>query len=880
MPSSFVSFRTSLWRAGLLAAGLAPLSAQTVTTPYPILFVTQVPVPEDFITIGATFGNHRGTIDSVARGGDLWIRYPGGMLRNLTQLAGFGNAGFQGANSIAVRDPCVHWSGSRALFAMVQGATAQQYQHVVYYWRLYEVTGLGPTDTPVISLVPNQPANCNNVTPIYGSDGRILFTSDRSRDGSAHLYPPRDEYEVTPIVSGLWSLDPTSGDLRLLNHAPSGDFTPLVDSFGRVIFTQWDHLQRDQLADIDHSQPTYGMFNWSSEAVNAVPTTSVAEVFPEPRPSRTDLLAGTNMRGLLFNHFFPWQMHQDGTAIETLNHIGRHELHVYFDSAINGDPNVHDFYVPPSVRLSLENFFHIAEDPQQPGRYLGTDAPEFYSHSSGQLVAMVVPPGANPDQISVVHLTHPDTRTLTSSPGPSHSGHYRDPLPLSDGTLVAAHTAFTGASANTGTTAQPSTPFAFRLRQLVASGSHLTAGTALTSGISKSVSWWSPDVMVNYSGPLWELSPVEVRALPVPPLTSEPLPSPEQAAFALAGVAPAALRQFLREQQLALITSRNVTTRDRADQQQPYNLRVAGTSTQTLGSPGQVYDVAHLQILQGDLLRGIGGVGSPDPGRRVLAQPLHDAVAVAAMPPQSVGPSGSVAIGNDGSMAAFVPASRALTWQLTDPSGGPVVRERYWLTFQPGEIRVCASCHGANTFDQQNQPEPQNVPQALVDLLRHWQASTGPVLPAAGAGFVGGFGNPQNVLTIDGSHGGFGRRVDVPSTQPFTLQMASPLAGPSNALFALWARIGVPTPAEQLPTAVGTFLFAPQFLAPGNPLLLTLSNGFFPDPGALFAPLPVPWAAPIPPLGVSLELTLQGAMLDASSPAGLAVTNALILRVQ
>ena len=39
-------------------------------------------------------------------------------------------------------------------------------------------------------------------------------------------------------------------------------------------------------------------------------------------------------------------------------------------------------------------------------------------------------------------------------------------------------------------------------------------------------------------------------------------------------------------------------------------------------------------------------------------------------------------------MAAFVPARRAMTWQLTDPAGAPVVRERYWLTFQPGEIRT------------------------------------------------------------------------------------------------------------------------------------------------------------------------------------------------
>lgn len=41
----------------------------------------------------------------------------------------------------------------------------------------------------------------------------------------------------------------------------------------------------------------------------------------------------------------------------------------------------------------------------------------------------------------------------------------------------------------------------------------------------------------------------------------------------------------------------------------------------------------------------------------------------------------------------------ALSWQLTDPQGTPVARERYWVTFQPGEVRVCTSCHGINDKD-------------------------------------------------------------------------------------------------------------------------------------------------------------------------------------
>jgi hypothetical protein len=40
-----------------------------------------------------------------------------------------------------------------------------------------------------ITRVPHQPANYNNVSPIYDTNGRILFTSDRPRDGSPQLYP-------------------------------------------------------------------------------------------------------------------------------------------------------------------------------------------------------------------------------------------------------------------------------------------------------------------------------------------------------------------------------------------------------------------------------------------------------------------------------------------------------------------------------------------------------------------------------------------------------------------------------------------------------------------------------------------------------------------
>ena len=711
-----------------------PAAPSGLSLPYPILFVTQLPIRADFTTIGSTFGNHLPRLNSAGRGGDLWIRYTDGSLKNLTAAAGYGEEGMQGAGAIAVRDPSMHWDGEKAVFSMVVGAPTVQYQEPTTYWQLYEISGLGADETPLITKVPNQPAAFNNISPLYASDDRILFTSDRPRNGQSHLYPQLDEYELAPTNTGMWSLDPANGDLRLLNHAPSGNFTPIIDSFGRVIFTQWDHLQRDQQADADASAGTpgencyaggsaadvpYDTFNYSDESAGAAVLDDRTEVFPEPRPCRQDLLAGTNLAGHRFNHFFPWMMNQDGTGSETLNHIGRQELHGYVPASLTDDPALEDYYgqynrFNPHDR-SIENMFQVKEDPLRPGTYYGVEAPEFATHASGQVISMTAPPSLDADHMAVTFVTHEDTSGYTDDPSPDHSGHYREPLPLSDGKLVAVHTPQTDAETNSG----QASIYDFRLKVLtLAPNGFWEAGAPLTGGISKSISYWSPDVMFTYSGELWELNPVEVRSRPRPPAAVESLAGPEQQMLDQAGVLLAELQAYLKINNLALIVSRDVTTRDDMDLQQPFNLAVAGGGAAT-GGEGTQYEVAYMQIFQADQLR-----GWLNPGRRVLAQPLHEPAAVLNNPANS-GPTGSVRVAADGSMAAFVPAARALTWQLTDTAGEGVVRERYWVTFQPGEVRVCTSCHGLNETDQDGNGTPQNPPQALLELMAHWQTIRG-----------------------------------------------------------------------------------------------------------------------------------------------------------
>ena len=720
----------------LLICSTSP--AQQVFLPNPIIFVVQVPIPRDSSTVTATFSNHLADPLFAGRGSDLYIIYPDGTLKNLTQLAGFGTSGFQGANSIAVRQPCIHWSGTKALFSMAIGAPTSQGQQLQYNWQIYEVTNFGEHQTPVITKVPNQPANYNNVSPIYGTDDRIIFTTDRPRGGLKHLYPLLDEHFGFVSNTGLWSLDPISGDLFQLNISPSGAFDPFIDSYGRLLFTRWDHLQRDINADKDAAvhRIIFGTFNYSDESANAVVTSSNTEVFPEPEPIRNDLLAGTNLKGISFNQFFPWQINEDGTSEETLNHVGRHDLLSTFTSSILDDTNVVDFNFGSSGRLNdttyLQNLLQLTEDPTKPGTYYGVNIFGFDQHQAAQIVSVTAAPSLDPAQMLFTYIT--DKSTVTSPfegfpADPNHSGHYRNPLPLSNGKLLVVHTTEPHADRNQGSRANPVSRYSFRIKTMKKAGSVWVADSLVTTGITKTISYWDPDTLVNFSGVMWELDPVEVRVREKPSRRISALPSPEKEVFIEEGVDETGFRNDMKKNDIAMIVSRNVTHRDKSDHQQPYFLKVHGSQTQSANPHGKIYDIAHLQLYQADQIRGMTMRNpSPVPGRRVLPQFMHDSNAVHANPNIASEQAFTTKIASDGSFAAFVPARRAITWALIDTNFESVVRERYWVTAQPGEIRVCASCHGTNDEALVNlDPAPQNKPEALRSILQYWKSSHTPL---------------------------------------------------------------------------------------------------------------------------------------------------------
>jgi len=616
---------------------------------------------------------------------------------------------------------------------MVVGAPASSTDTTRFVWQLYELTNLNAivadsNAIPAIVKVANQPADYNNVMACYGTDGRIIFACDRPRNGAPHLYPQLDEYNDIPSNTGLWSIDPGSADpvggLFQIDHSPSGDFHPFVDSFGRVVFTRWDHLVQDRNATDDRmGRAVNGTFNYfSEEGTGYALTNRPIEFFPEPRTYDSNELARLKLQGNAFNSFFPWTVMEDGSGMEVLNHIGRHEmLRQFRGSSFTNDPNLRQmFTLTAGLRFNanyLDNFMQIREDPRTPGVYFGTDALDFGTHAAGLLITLNGPLGTNADRMSIGYIT---SRTA--------AGLYRDSCPTVSGALLAVFTPGTAVDSNLGTEAAPKSRFDFRLVTLTNAGGFWTNEQFLTTGLTSSVSYWKGNVRVTQTNRLWELQPVEVVSRPLPstlPALVDPI---EAQVMKDEGVVLQDFQSWLRTNDLALVVSRNVTRRDRADREQPFNLRIAGTSTQTLGTnTGAIYDLRYIQFVQADQLRGLTyGLGTnPVMGRRVLASPMHDAKAISFNVPAPTGPPGSTLLGADGSQATFIPARRAMSHQLTDGAGNAVVRERYWVSYQPGEIRTCANCHGVNTTDQAGQPKPTNPPQALRDLLRRWKQQTG-----------------------------------------------------------------------------------------------------------------------------------------------------------
>ncbi len=847
------------------ALSATPLAAAPLART--VLYVTQTPIPDESlapnhvnaqnkINVTTTMPSPLADTLHAARGGALMIRYANSATpRNLTAAAGFGGSidanqnytGFQGAGSLAVQRPFMHWSGTKAIFSMVVGGPANAGDTSTFRWQLYEITNFGQGQTPVISHVQGQPANYDNMQACYDTQDRIIFVSDAPRGMQTHLYPQLDEYLSLACNTGLWRLDRAhSNELKHIIHAPSGAFTPFLDSAGRVMFVQWDHLSRDSSATYDRppiaangdgwTQVFNGNGTYDSEAANAAFTLgtqanySTYNNFPEPRNFDKTAFVGTNLNANTFNQFFPWECHEDGSNHEMQNHVGRHELGGSLARpSFNDDPNIVllTFNKPTAL-----NFLHLTESPTSLGTFYAVNPPEFGTHSAGPIVSYQGGVNVNPDTMGVTYVT-PNVGVpnpaLGQTPLVTPVDQYRNPLPLSDGSLLAVHSQANQYDSNSGAdAAHPRSRFAFRLRMLMASP---TPGVTTlvpdtvnnpTAPANVTLSYFANGSLVTYSGaPLWELDPVEVVSRSVPNQAASSLPSVEQTVFDEEAVHYPTYQKYLKDNNLALAINRDSTHRDAADKQQPFNLKVAWSTNQTIGAPGKIYDIGWVQILQADALRAYTGDGQNlnapvQPGRRTLPVPLHDTLGE--MPVVAGAPAGSVKIGNDGSWAAVLPAGKALSWHMLNGAGTTSqVKERVWVNFAPGEVRTCAVCHGVNTKDQAgNLGVPQNKPAALRLLLQYWKGShpSGAVGPSAATlSYLKSFATADVVIQrVGGSTG--------PASVSYATQNGTALAGTDFS-----SRSGTLTwnDGDAAPQTVSIPLLHPAGVGPSKSFTLNLS---------------------------------------------------------
>jgi hypothetical protein len=791
-------------------------SASALTLTNPIVFVTQPPIARElnstvsntFLSVVTIFGNQQADTAHAARGGDLWLMTTNTNLVNLTRKAGFGTNGIQHGVGIDVRDPHIYWSGKKVLFSMVVGSPTNANDATKFFWQLYELTNLDAvianTNTkPLIVWVSNQPTNFNNVTPCYATDGRIIFMSDMAYNGFAAL----DEYKGQPTVTGTYSLDPTTGDLKMLEHTPSGAFNPFIDSFGRLIVTRWDHLSQDPLAANDRiglglgSYSTNGSFNFFSETPNSPwQATNILETFPEPRSFDTAYSAQLGVNGINFNFFFPWALDQDGGNEEFLNHAGRHEMQTGgMLQSFTGDTNLVSFTnlatrIASGVNSANTNgigaFFQIVEDPRTNGIYWGVQASDISpfggEHGAGQILTLTGGPNVNPTNMIVSNITAPQTASPVTA---GTLGLYRNPLPMSDGKVIAAWTPRALATASTtfgldtniGTATLPVSQYQFRLMTLTNANPFWTTNQFLTGGIQNTSIYWDGAILITNKATLWELQPVEVRAKPIPTPVKSGVAPIEQQVFAEEGIDLPTFQADLAQRNVALCISRNVTARDAADKQQPYNLRVPG-GVSSIANSGKIYDITHLTFLQADYLRGYsnGPSGGPQVGRRILAVPMHATTNYNYASSQNSAPPAGTEIMSDGSQATFVPANRAVTWHLTGTNNNDsVVKERYWISFRPGEVRTCANCHGINAVDQLGRLSPTNEPLALHKLLRLWKT------------------NSANAYMLIVSNGSGGGNFGAGSILRLTANTA-----PSGKYFAGWIGSGISNTASATTTLI------------------------------------------------------------------------------
>lgn len=602
-------------------------------------------------------------------------------------------------------------------------------------WKLHRETG-------AVTLMDHSPSG--DFGPKITPSGQLIFTRwdhlQADQQGSNSMIKALDpQFEDTFGIYTYASEDDTGPNDYVLMEEATRAHLEAYATTGDI-----RHLEAAGEVNGTFPEPNGGnpFYNWGNKHDDDGNVRTIAGTFVDGNevaheiPFITPRTEHGEFNYLIFNHFLPWQIRQDGEQCETYRHTGLHENGRFILRSYYNDPALRDVEeTEVSIREANGFFLNDVHDDPETGYEIvtGVLSPEFGTHKSGRILQfidedIVAKPQLheNGSAVSYRFLTAEDDARI-----------YRDPVFLTDGRLIAAVSSDPRKTGKSGFDAFDFTLHVLEMNE--ATGFYEPKGAFLSEGIERDLDFWLEEGgrgLQQFSGRFWEIEAQEVIARTAPVVPDAPLvEDPELEMFEAADVTPEQFKQYLKNNNLAAIVVRNATVRDDADTTQPFNLVVEkdGTRHEMSVRAGdyvegetKLYPISYLQLMRSDYLRGYIKFANfdenddfvSDGGRRVQPNPLQMTDALAHnLPVDGSAPDGAVPIFEDGSIAALVPARRAMTWQTTDDDGDPIVRERYWLTFQPGEVRVCASCHGVNEGSQDGNGKPQNSPEALRSLL-------------------------------------------------------------------------------------------------------------------------------------------------------------------
>ncbi len=140
-----------------------------------------------------------------------------------------------------------------------------------------------------------------------------------------------------------------------------------------------------------------------------------------------------------------------------------------------------------------------------------------------------------------------------------------------------------------------------------------------------------------------------------------------------------------------------------------------------------------------------------------------------------------------------------------------------------------------------------------------------------------GNGMLEDTVTINGGTGTPGRIFHTSPTQGFFLNILNPSLNASPAQFIIYGTLGIPSPADGFPLlfAGGSMAFTPFDADPTNPSLFILADNIAQNPVAIVPATLAPWSLVVPPLGMPVTFTLQGAIQG--SQGTFRITNAIVV---